>query len=371
MTNKIKFLPILVIITLVLLSSCGAGTTDRLTIADTEAFEDYILSSYFMQRGDDIIPESRAAWDYTKPVTLPAEGETSSSVTKNYPESGQTTTVTISKEASMPANVYKVENITTYPSRDALHHTTESYYILDYPDGSPDGIYTSDDPICESDGDVNPLSRESFVTVYDNGLERSEKIVATKSSSAGPEGAVNYADFDINDTLRFPDPDDSTTHGGGNFNVEGTEWSPGANPAAVWSSMVSYDQEVNYNYNKWTYTYHIIGIRYYTENSDDLRTSVTYQRGIATSSASESFSNHSNWRARLYSIRNSKKEDASKTTYIETVIRTQLTGSENKKVKMKSYTYGEDSASIVTFTADYEEDKGEIVKPGRPVAAYF
>jgi hypothetical protein len=376
MTNKQKILPVLLILAAALIfSSCGEGITDRLSADEVEAYEDYALSSYFLLRGDSSIPASRATWDYTAEIQLPDDGGTTTATVDNYPEKGQSTTVTITRDASWDDKVYKVVNVTTYPKQDSITSTTESYYILDdNNDGylvqeNDDDVGTySSDPICDEDGTINPLYRESFVTVYDNGLERNETVIATLDSTDGDYGEVKYADFDISGPLVFPETDDPDTWGDGT--LDGDEWSPTPDTDATWSSMVAYNQEIEYKFRSWSYTYSIVGVRYYTENSEDLRTSVSYERGIATLSNDVDLSEYSGWENRLYKGRNRISDSEDETVYIETVIRTSAEGATNKKVKTKSFLYDQTGASVVTFAANYEDEDGVVTSSGAPVATY-
>lgn len=370
MTNKLKILPILLIIAAALFTSCGAGVSDRLTDAEVEAYENYIMSSYFMLRGDSSIDESRAAWDYTETVLFPTSATPTSATSKNYPEKGQSTTVTISTDESYGTNVYKVVNVTTYPNHDAITSTTETYYVKDT---NSDGTYDATvDQICTSAGTADPLAREMFKTVYDDGTERDETIIANRDSTSGSYGTVHYAEFDIDGPLVFPNTEDPLTLGGGTFNTGGTEWSPGTTTdLSAWSSMVAYDQTIEYDFLFWTFSNHVIGTRYYTEDGT-ANTSVTYERVIATITANETFGDYTIWSSKLFKGRNKDYQDTAEgTVYTETVIRTRIEGNKWKQVKSSSQVYNEAGASVVTFNATYAEDEnGVVTSSGAPVAVY-
>lgn len=370
MTKKNKIMvPILImLISALILSSCGTGTTDRMTVDEKSAIEDYVMSSYFMLRGDAELPESRAAWDYTETVELPAAGQTKSATSNNYPEKGQKTTVTISKEASFPAEVYKVVNVTEYPRRDSITSTTESYYINDNTsssDAAPDGIYdVRVDPICDVNGSTDPLARIEFTTVFDNGTEREETIYAVYPT-------VEFAEFDVDGPLVFPNADDSGTLGGGTFNEAGDEWSPG-NGTADWSSVVRYEQEIDESNYFWSKTSRIIGTRYYTEQGD-IRTSVTYERTISVQEDNEDLGVIGDFLKKLFNRRNTETVSTEEgTTYTETVIRTRIEGSKKTEINSQSNVYDEAGASVVTFRANYETaDDGTVLQSGLPVATYY
>ena len=358
-----------------ILTSCGEGTTSRLTAAEVEDYEEYIMSSYFIERGDAALPESRTAWDYTYELQYPAAGGTTTATSNNYPEKGQRTTVTITPVEAL-ADVYKVVNLTTYDRRNSIDHTTESYYVKDTnSDGYltkaiGDGTYATD-PICDADGNENSLYRSEFTTVFDDGTERNETIYANSNADGG---SVSYAMFDIDDPLVFPNPDESSTLGGGQFNGDNTEWSPGTG-AADWSSMVTYDQSIKYDLWIWTYTKHMIGVRYYTEqtvSTKKVKTSVAYERTIATLADSTDVGVYGEWFQRFFSVRNtSDTGSADNTTYTETVIRKRIEGSKKTQINSQSNVYDQTGASIVTFTANYEtDDDGVVLSSGAPVAAY-
>ena len=361
----------MLIVTAVLATSCGEGSTDRLTAAEVAAYQNYIMSSYYMARGDEALPESRAAWDYTETITLPGDDETTEPVTsRNYPEKGQKTTVTITRDGSWAADVYKVVNVTEYPKQDSITSTTESYYIKDYPSGSPDGIYDAGvDPICKETGTLDPLERIEFTTVFDDKTKRKEIIESVYPT-------VSFDEFDIDGPLVFPVSNDSNTWGGGTFNEDGDEWTPGSTPAEVntnWSSVVSYDQTMDESNYFWTKTTRIIGIRYYTEQDDsDIRTSVTYERTIETTSETEDLSDFAILIKKLFQGRNEDFANTTEgTTYTETVIRTRIEGNKKKKVNSESRVYDEGGQTIVTFIAKFAEDEnGLVTSSGAPVVVY-
>lgn len=349
MTNKYRFLSILLILTAaVIFTSCGTGSTGYLTVAEEETYEDYVLSSYFMLRGDEAIAESRAAWDYTVEVPLPTTVDVSSS---NYPEKGQKTTV--SAVATATANVYLVTNITTYLQRDSILKTEESYYLLD--DG--DGSYNTADQICDATGTPDPTAREKFVTTFKDGTTREEKIVETFGSGTG------YAEFEITGDLTFPTPE-----------ADGT-WAP-PEGAAGWSSMVIYEQVEGNNYSLWDSYKNIMGVRYYTEQgtgSSLVRTSVTYERMIIRDAEGLSaMDNLLAFTTRLFSDDPDSNTVYPGETLTETVIRTKLSGNKKKQMETDSIVYDDGGNIVIKFTASYETaDDGSVISTGEPVATYY
>lgn len=352
MTNKYRFLPVLLILTAALIfTACGTGTNSLMTVAEEEAYKNYVLSSYFMLRGDVKLADSRTAWDYTETVTLPDAGETSTATSNNYPEKGQKTTVTISTTSE--ANVYFVSNITTYPNRDSISTTEENYYIKD--DGS--GKYDTADLICEADGTVNAFYRETFRTTFDDGTTREEQIDALYGDADNP---ISYAEFAIDGDLTFPEA-----------NNDDDTWSP-TEGDADWSSMVSYEQTEGNAYSLWNTYKNIMGVRYYTEQGD-VRTSVTYERMITRDT--DALSTRDNLVAFLRRV--FSRDPDSNTVYpgetlTETVIRKKISGNKKTQIETSSTVFDSNGGSVVTFTASYETaDDGTVISDGVPVASPY
>ncbi len=365
MTKKQMIFSILLITIAVVFTSCGAGTTNRINTAEIEDYENYIMSSYFMLRGGEELPKSRAAWDYTTPVAFPTGSEPATATKNNYPESGQQTTVKLEKTTEN--DVYKVTNTTIYNGFTCITNTIESYYVKDQGDGTvtPDGIFNqAEDPICEADGTINPLARIEFKTSFDDGTERNETIHAVF-------GGGKYAEFNIYDSLRFPNSSDPDTWGGGT--LQNGLWAPGEGDSD-WSSMVTYDQTVKYKLYFWTYSKRIIGVRYYTEQGtgeNAVKTSVTYERTIARYN-DDPIGDYNNWRKLLYQNRNlSQNSTFEDTVYTETVIRTKIDADGWKRVRSASMIYDNAGTEKLEFTAEFEKDaEGNIIKEGKPQISY-
>ncbi len=349
MTNRYKtsLLAIFLVITALLFASCGEGTTGRLSTDEVKTIEDYLLSSYFMLRGDAELADSRAAWDYTKEVLLPAtDGATTTSKSNNYPEKGQNTNVTITGK-DVGNNIYTVVNVTTYPRQDAIVSTTESYYIKD----NGDGYLNNHDSICEADGTINTNYRIAFETEYADGSIRYEKVAANTLDGSN----LQYAPFDINGDLVFP---------------SGTTYTPPADTDANYSSMVNYVQEYGDPLNFYSDYTIIVGTRYYTEHGDltkPTKTSLAYERTFTREAA----------------VQNLDTKISALTDYLfsgadfvikasETVIRYEIRPNGKKTVKTKTQLLDEiTGGSIVTFTANYEtDDSGTVISSGAPVAVY-
>ncbi|MBI9106258.1 MAG: hypothetical protein JEZ04_05885 [Spirochaetales bacterium] len=345
---------ILIISAVLVFSGCGAASSNLLTVAEKEAFEDYVMSSYFILRGDDALAVSRTAWDYTVEVILPTDIATPTTATSvNYPEKGQKTVVTITKTATL--NVFKVSNLTTYPNRDSINNSLEVYYILN--DG--DTTYDTGDEICTSDGTVDPLARESFVTTFADGTTREEKINAVLGTGI----TTGYAEFDINGDLTFPTPD-----------ADGI-WTP-PEGAAEWSSMVIYEQVEGNTYSLWSSYKNIMGVRYYTEQgsgSSLVRTAVTYERMITRDADTLSaMDNLTAFIGRLFSSDPGSNTVYTGETLTETVIRTRLSGNKKKQMETNSTVFDTGGSAIINFTASYETaDDGTVISTGAPVAVYY
>ncbi len=366
MTKKKIIFSILLIIIAVVFTSCGAGTTDRLTAEEIEDYENYIISSYFMLRGDQELPQSRAAWDYNTEVNFPTVTEYTTKTKNNYPESGQYTTVKLEKTSN--ADVYKVTNATYYPGSNGIHKTIESYYVKDRSadPNVPDGIFKqAEDIICKFDGTPDPKSRIEYRTVYS---DKSERIGIIQKVFPN----VKYAEFDINGTLEYPDSNDQSTWGGGSFNDEGV-WIPGPSidgDNTQWSSMTSYDHITTKKIKRKIYTKHLFGARYYTEQGslaggDLVRTSVSYERTIVTTS--QSGSQNGGHQLLYYD----KDSDELSGIYAQTVIRTRIENNGSKIVKMDSVLFDNKGSKKINIKAEFEKDAdGSIIKEGKPKVYY-
>ena len=343
----------------IILTSCGAGTTGRLTAAEEEAFKDYVMSSYFMLRGDEALAESRAAWPaHVTELSFPEPGLITTSTKQNYPEKGQRTTVSI--VPTSVTNLYFVTNETTYPKReDSIVKTTESYYVKDV---APIGTYDSADLLWNTDSNSQDFNKRiQFETEYSNGTVRYEKVEANTV-----EDSIQYAAFDIDGDLTFPAAN----------NPDGT-WSPATDANALYSSMVSYIQEEGSALNVWSDYKLIIGTRYYTEHGSNPskpdKTSVSYEKVIERKEAELSVSD----KISIYIMRLFNDAPADMIypgeTLSETVIRYEILSNNQKTVNTQSTLYDyADGTSVVTFTANYvEAEDGSVTSAGEPVATYY
>ena len=346
-----------------LISSCGEGTYNSLTVSEIKSVEDYVMSSYFLLRGDASLADSRTAWPaHTLPLSFPAAGSTKTSTKQNFPEKGQRTTVTITPTGT--ADVYKVVNVTTYPNREeVIESTTESYYVKDITtpgvDLNPDEIYDENDLLWDVDSDAQDFNaRIKYETAYMDGTVRYEDVYATTT-----EDSILYAAFDINGSLSFPEPDGNGT------------WAPADDPSALYSSMVTYQQQEGSIFDFWSDYKIIIGTRYYTEHGDSAKptkTSVTYERIIERSTEDSTLEERiDGFFERLFSGDPTSGVYAGE-TLTETVIRYEILPNNKKTVMTESEIFDSNNgASIVTFTAHYEEDEnGVITYSGEPVAVY-
>lgn len=361
--KKIKHAVLLTLIAVsIILTSCGAGTTDRLSAAEEEAIKDYVMSSYFMLRGDEALAESRAAWPaHVTELAFPEPGLMTTSPKQNYPEKGQRTTVTIVPTAV--TDLYFVTNVTTYPKReDSIVKTTESYYVKDNDTTGIYGTYDSADLLWDTDSNSQDFNKRiQFETEYSNGTIRYEKVIANTIGDS-----TQYAAFDIDGDLTFPAAN----------NPDGT-WSPATDSNALYSSMVSYIQEEGSALDVWSDYKLIIGTRYYTEHgsnpSKPNKTSVSYEKVIERKEAELSLSD----KISIYIMRLFNDAPADMIypgeTLSETVIRYEILSNNQKTVNTQSTLYDStDGTSVVTFTANYvEAEDGSVTSAGEPVATYY
>ena len=350
----LKTVPALIVFA-VLLASCGTGTTSRLTVAEENAIKDYVMSSYFMLRGDDAITESsKAAWPaHTDEIDFPAAGQSITKKKSNYPERGQKTVVTITTTGT--TNIYFVENVTSYPKRkSSIVKTTESYYVKD---SNTDGRYTDADQIWDTQKDeANFNKRETFETEYNNGYIRKETVEKTTT-----QDNIKFAAFDINGDLSFPAPNSNGIY------------IPPTDANANYSSMVSYIQEEGNTYSFWSDYKLIVGTRYYTEHgsgSNVEKTSVSYEKVIERKSSFLNFFNFLG--ALLKKLFNDDYDELSGAgvKLSETVIRYKIDTNGRKTIKTDTKVFDKaDQSTVVKFKADYEEAAdGSVSKSGEPVS---
>ncbi len=244
-------------------AGCRPADYSEVSDEDIQGLKDYVLTSYYMLKGERDL-SSGSVGRATVPVhntdllTDVAFSETSGSLS-DYPEKGQTTSWTVDSQGD---SIYKINSTTQYANRDAIDHTEEIYYVKDE---NGDGQWTKDDPLVKPDGTVDNLYREKFVTVFENDSTRYVEI----EENTTDDPTVNYAAFDINGSLEFPEGD----------------WTPTVNTSAQYSSKVTYQQEVSKRFAFWNVMNKVIvGARYYTEHDDGsggvVQTSVSYERAV-------------------------------------------------------------------------------------------
>ena len=367
MTNKFKLSSILTIsFSVLILLSCGEGTYNNLTASEITTIEDYVMSSYFLQRGDATLADSRTAWNALETkyqLSFPAAGATTTAKRSNYPENGQVTNVTINPVDGQ-SDIYKVECITTYPKReDSIIRTVESYYIRDT---DTDGIYTIADNILNDSYENDSNYRIEYFTEYSNDTVRYEQVMANTYDNSSD---IHYAAFDIDGSLDFPEPETDGSWSPDPFTGTADE------TALVYSSMVSYIQEEGSPLEFWSEYKLIIGNRYYTETPDGNKTtatSVSYERVFQVDAFNFNMEV-------LYSYLTENYDDIYRLsglpgiTLSETVIRSEVSPNSKKKIvntRTKIVDYNDES-TIVTFEANYEmNDDGVVIKTGIPIATY-
>lgn len=273
----------LVLITALLTGFLGcrpAGYED-VSEEDLQGLRDYVVSSYYILKGNENLSAGLSAGRATVPVHTDPLTSFRSGTKTDYPEIGQTTTWTVEDRGN---NVYKITAVTTYDTNDAIEYTEEIYYVKDEldtqdtADTSDDvlGTWGTEDPVVAPDGSVDNLHRDKFITVFKDGSIRYEEIDTntTHAQAVGADDPVKYAAFEEPADAEIPASEDDvlTTY-----------------EDAFYSSKVSYQQEVFKRFAFWNVLNKvIIGTRYYTETGDDytnpVRTSISYERTVERSS---------------------------------------------------------------------------------------
>lgn len=279
----IRIIPLLVLV----IAAAGCDPSPSLlTLQEKATLESYTLATYYMQTDMESLDDSTSratvpVHSLSQPPAFPVSGQTTEGFQNNYPERGQRTDWLI--EPTGTGSVYKVTATTTYPKKDELFDYTEEIYYVE--DTDSDGDYTTADRLVRPDGTVDSVYREGFKTVFDDGSERYEQVIATFSHSDsdydgqkdGNSGiAYNTFDYDSFD-LSFP----------GDAN-----WSPPADDIGdiVWSSKVGYTQRFTERVLFLEQESKVItGLRFYTEEdatpldpNDDkvLKSAVSFERMI-------------------------------------------------------------------------------------------
>lgn len=261
------------------LASCRPATVDQVTEEDVQGLRDYVLSSYYMMKGDANLSAGLSAGRATVPVHTDPQPSFSGGTKKDYPELGQVTTWTVDDQGS---NVYKVTAVTDYANNGAIDYTEEIYYVKDVPadtqntpgDASDDvlGTWGTEDPVVQPDGEVNNIYREKFITVFKDGSVRYEEIETNTShaQASGAEDPVKYAAFEAPADVKIPASEAEAVT---------------TDTDALYSSKVNYQQEVFKKFAIWNVLNKVVvGTRYYTEHGSDpanpVQTSVSYERTI-------------------------------------------------------------------------------------------
>lgn len=253
------------------LLSCRPATVDQITEEDVQGLRDYVLSSYYMLKGDENLSAGLSAGRATVPVHTDPQTSFSGGTKADYPEIGQTTTWTGEAQGS---NVYKITVVTTYENNGAIDYTEEIYYVKDAadPDTAALGTWGTEDPVVQPDGEVNNIYREKFITVFKDGSVRYEEIETntTHAQALGDGDSVKYAAFEAPSDAEIPASESEVIT---------------SDTDAWYSSKVNYQQEVFKKFAFWNVLNKVIvGTRYYTETGADsanpVRTSISFERTI-------------------------------------------------------------------------------------------
>jgi len=259
--NKYKILILLILTTGLLFTGCSQD------VKSTEG-TDYLLAGYYMLAGDETPLTEAGVTRATAPIyntTLyPAvwsyadliAGGTDVIKFINYPEQGQKSYVTV--KATNTTDVYLISMRTEYPQReDVIDYYLEEYYMKD----NGDSNWTNADIVVNAAGTEDPKYRKTMEVVFKDGSIRKEWI---------DDVTVRYAGFAIDGDLTFPE----------------SGWSgPAADGTATYSSVVHYYQKIN-NWISWFYKENkeLFGIRYYTETSDGVQSSLAYEHLVSQNS---------------------------------------------------------------------------------------
>ena len=315
-------------------TGCRPTSVDLLSDEDIQGLKDYVVSSYYILKGDEDLSESRA--------TIPVhniENQTFTSGSRTYyPEVGQTTTWEVENRGD---NLYRITAVTQYASNDAVDYTEEIYYVKDI---EPDGIWTIDDPTVDSSGNSDYLYREKFITVFKDGSIRYEKII---NNSLADE-TQKYAAFEWSNVQKFPESEAAFL----------TLFED-----AFYSSKVSYQQDVYKRFAFWNVlNKQVIGTRYYTETGDDgqypYRTSVSYERTIERKSRSRG----GFVRDLMEALYEPDTLDIDNATLAETVIWYEIDTDGTPKIKQKSKIVNDFSDDPFYLTAE----GGEVTVSSTP-----
>lgn len=281
---------------LILLSSCVLSTghnsvPSSLSLAEANAIQQRLMSSYYAERGkgapagvtralSPFLPSASAS-KATIPVNRgPILFSAAPPTYSNYPEPGQTTTFTKTLAATTATfKVYDITATTVFASGDPRRNYVEEYYVADVTDNPGWSTTTSDlttgwalaafngtwdvkDPIVAPDGTSstgwrwNQAARKQMVLSFQDGTTRTETIQSSSDPSSGGRKLATAA-FDINGSLDLAQA----------FLPAAT-----TDPSILYSSVVTYYVSPGPGYNYWFWAGNeaktILGVRYYTERAD-------------------------------------------------------------------------------------------------------
>jgi hypothetical protein len=179
------------ILSAVMLSSCGFFSTENPVLQDYEKFQAEMMGTYALIKDQDSGARAMAPiWNDVTPIAFSTGGTYT-----DYPEAGLTTTWTAT--ATGYANVWEITALTTFPASSGISQTNEIYYIHD---ANVDGLYdTSDYTVADPAAPVaDSTYRVSFTTDFLDGTTRDEYILGDALDSN-----FQFEIMDINGSLDY------------------------------------------------------------------------------------------------------------------------------------------------------------------------
>ncbi len=342
MTDKLKYFFISIAAILVL-AGCDGNSNGSWLDGKSVDGADYVLAGYYMMAGEEEALSdtdsgtSRATAstdvtrysDYNEKTFTDLAGTTMRFV--NYPEQGQKTYTTVT--ATGDPDIFKFSSRTEYPNReDVIDYYLEEYYLKDATGtGSGTDYWYEEGVVVDDAGDEDATFRETMEVHFQDGSVRYEWITDTSTTMG-----TYYSPFDYDGDMSIPSDED---------------WAPDTTDTGMaWSSKVHYYQNVQADIGWFTVeNKEIFGVRYYTEDDDGDSSCVAYEHMISSESISTGIVALDSLAEWIFG-----GGDSGDATLAETVIRYELTGSNNRKTT-RSQTEIVDSFGN-TLTIDMENE---------------
>ena len=189
---------------------------------------------------------------------VPVSGTAGGSV-MDYPEPGQVTEYEVERSTTHPGHFQITATTTPMSGFEAdfiADRTVETWYVLD---GNTIGTWELADggAVDPTGSSLGPLYREKFSDYLEDGSERKQVILT--STVADSPNQIYFASFDFDGPMEFPQ---EALNG---------EYQPQEDGSAVFSSKVTYIQELDRTLNFWfrsdaVENPTIQGVRFYTEH---------------------------------------------------------------------------------------------------------